>query len=177
MAHRFEAFAVPDSHVVLLHRHPGLVNEYLEGIPPNHDVGPTPSDWPAQRPESLGSWGINHRNADLYHWILNGDAELVNGAGSIFQTWYEPDQSPAALKLDKYNERFAFRANQLAELSALLITVDKDRVYRSFCDWLKSQGKAFDHIDLYACEPFVEEFGSFSQGIEQAINRGYGLIW
>ena len=177
MAQSFEAFAVPDSHVVLLHRHLGLVDEYLEGNPPNQDIGPIPSDWPTQQLESLGSWGINHRNADLYHWILNGGPELVNGAGSIFQTWYEPDQCPAVLKLDEHNERFAFRAPQLAELATLLKSVDTDQVYRSFCNWLTSQGKASEHIDLYACEPFVEEFGMFAQGIELAIKHEYGLIW
>ena len=177
MVHRFEAFAVSDSHVKFLHGHPGLVHDYLEGIRPNSDASPIPADWPTQPLQSLSSWGINHRNADLYHWILNGGPELVNGAGSIFQTWYEPDKSAAALKLDNYNERFAFNANQLTELVTLLKTVDTDRVYRSFCDWLNSQGKNAEHIDLYACEPFVEEFSIFSQGLEQAIQSSNGLIW
>ncbi len=178
MAHRFGAFAVPDSHVSFLHRHPGLVHDYLEGVRPKGETAtPIPADWPPQALESLGSWSINHSNTDLYHWILNGGSELVTGAGSIFQTWHEPDQPSAALKLDKYNERFAFHANHLAELAALVKAVDIDRVHRSFCDWLKSRGENFSDIDQYACEPFVDEFKMFSQGLEQTMQRGYALIW
>ena len=118
MAHRFGAFSVPDSHVSFLSQHHNLVHDYLEGVRPNGEIADQlPSDWPAQPLESLGSWSINHRNVDLYHWILNGGPELASGGGSIFQTWYEPDQH-SALKLDKYNERFAFHANQLVELAA-----------------------------------------------------------
>lgn len=120
MAHSFGAFAVPDSHVSFLHRHPGLVHDYLEGIRPSGEAASLiPADWPAKPLESLGSWSVNHGNTDLYHWILNGGPEPVTGAGSLFQTWHDPDQPAVALKLDTYNERFAFRADQLAELAAL----------------------------------------------------------
>lgn len=55
--------------------------------------------------------------------------------------------------------------------------VDLDRVFRSFCEWLKSQGKDSSNIDEYACGPFVDEFSKFSQGLELAMQRGHGLIW
>lgn len=178
MAHQFAAFAVPDSHVTFLHRHPGLVHDYLEGIRPKGETAvPLPADWPTQALESLGSWGVNHRNPDLYHWILNGGPDPVNGAGSIFQSWYAPDQPAAMLKLDPYNERFALRADQLAELAALVDAVDVARVHRSFCDWLKRQGEDASTIDQYACEPFVDEFRTFAEGLGQAMQRGLGLIW
>jgi hypothetical protein len=178
MAHEFGAFAVPDSHILFLHQHPGLVHDYLEGIRPDGETAaPIPADWPAEPLESLGSWNANHRNTDLYHWILHGGPELTAGAGSIFQTWYEPDHPSAALKLDRHNERFALRANQIGELAALVKAVDVERVHRSFCDWLKNQGKDASDIDEYACEPFVAEFGMLSQGLEEAMTRGDGLIW
>jgi len=178
MAHSFGAFAVPDAHVAFLHRHPGVVHDYLEGNHPEGETdSPIPADWPAQPLESLGAWGVNHRNPDLYHWILNGGPEPVTGAGAIFQVWYEPDHPGVALKLDPYNERFALRASELAELAALVRAVDTDRVYRSFCDWLKRQGKDSSDIDAYACGPFVDEFKLFSEGLDQAMRRGYGLIW
>ena len=177
MAHRFGAFSVPDSHVSFLSQHHNLVHDYLEGVRPNGEIADQlPSDWPAQPLESLGSWSINHRNVDLYHWILNGGPELASGGGSIFLTWYEPDQQ-SALKLDKYNERFAFHANQLVELAELVKSVDVERVQRSFCDWLKRRGEDHSDIDHGACEPFVDEFKMFSDGIESAIQRGCGLIW
>ncbi len=177
MSHAFGAFAVPDAHVSFLHQHPDLVHDYLEGARPKGEAAlAVPADWPELRLRSLGSWSINHGNVDLYHWILNGGPELVTGGGSIFQTWFEPDQH-SALKLDQYNERFAFHADQLAELIALVKAVDVERVYRSFCDWLESRGKDSSDIDHFACEPFVDEFKMFADGLDGAIQRGYGLVW
>lgn len=135
MSHSFGAFAVPTSHIVFLHQHPGSVHDYIEGIPHKGEAAlPVPADWPAEALESLGSWSVNHSNTDLYHWILNGGPELTAGAGALFQTWHEPDHPAVVLKLDKYNERFALEANHVPELAALVKKVDVDRVYRSFCD-------------------------------------------
>jgi hypothetical protein len=178
MAHGFGAFAVSDAHVTLLHQHPGWVHDYLEGIRPGGEAASSlPADWPEEPLESLGSWSINHRNTDLYHWILNGGPDPVAGAGAIFQTWHAPEHPSTALKLDDTNERFGFHADQLAELAALVKAVDVDHVQRAFCDWLTRQGKDATDIDQYACEPFVDEFRTFSQGLELAIERGEGLIW
>lgn len=173
----FSAFMAPDSHIDFLAQHPGLVHDYIGGKPPQ-STGPdaVPDGWPSQELESLGGWGINHGNVDLYHWILNGSPEPVAGSGSIFQTWYLPDQH-AAVHLDKLNERFGFRAAQLEELAALAEAVSVDSVLRAFSDWCKSQGKRYDDLDQYACQPFVDEFSMFAQGLREAIRRGYGIIW
>lgn len=176
MSHSFGAFAVPDAHIAFLYQHPGLVHDYLEGIPPKDTTFPVPADWPSEPPESLGSWSVNHRNTELYHWILNGGPELTDGAGSFFQTWHA-DHASLALKLDKYNERFALVSNHVPELAVLVKAVDVERVYRSFCDWLKSRGEDSSSIDQYACEPFVDEFRNFHEGLEEATRQGHGLIW
>lgn len=177
MSHSFGAFEVPDAHISFLHEHPGLVHDYLEGLIPREDTVPLPADWPTQPLESLGSWSVNHRNTELYHWILNGGPELSAGAGAFFQVWHDPDNASAVLKLDKYNERFALRSDQLPELALLVKNVDVDRVYRSFCEWLQSRGEDSGLIDQYACEPFVEEFRNFLEGLEGAVRRGRGLVW
>ena len=115
MAHSFGAFAVPDAHITFLAAHPGSVHDYREGVPPkNLAADQVPDWWPNAECESLGGWSINHRNTDLYHWILNGGPELVTHAGSIFQTWYT--DTHGAIGLDPHNERFAFLPGQLPEL-------------------------------------------------------------
>jgi hypothetical protein len=177
MSHAFGAFAAPDSHIAFLHQHPGSVHDYLEGVPPKQATMPVPADWPSEPLESLGSWGVNHRNTELYHWILNGGPELAVGAGAFFQMWHAPDHDSLVLKLDKYNERFAFQSDQVPGLAALVKTVDAERVHRSFCDWLTSRGEDSSSIDQYACEPFVDEFRNFLEGLEDAMRRGQGLIW
>jgi hypothetical protein len=174
---RFAAFAVPDAHIDYLLTHPGSVHDYLEGkAPPEVSTATLPEGWPTQPLEDLGSWGLNHRNADLYHWILNGGVELVTGAGSIFQTWYAPDQH-AAIKLDALNERFAFRSSQLPELLTRVDQVTVPTVLTAFRAWCESQGQDGSDLDEYACQPFVDEFTNFGMGLKQAISRGHGLVW
>ena len=176
MAMGFAAFAVPDAHIDLLVSRPGWVHDYLEGNRPDAGDATLPADWPAQAPQSLGGWGINHRNVDLYHWILNGGPALATGAGSLFQTWYEPDRH-AALKLDRHNERFAFRSGQLPELLALSEAVTVDSTLAAFTDWCKERGERHDDLDHYACQPFVDEFAQFARGLRAAIERGDGIVW
>ncbi|MBK8286671.1 MAG: hypothetical protein IPK97_18420 [Ahniella sp.] len=177
MAHSFGAFLVPQQHITYLQQHPGSVHDYLDGrVPDATDPSSLPTDWPTEEPESMGSWSINHRNTDLYHWILNGGPELVTGAGSIFQTWYEPDHQSVAIKLDAFNERFAFGPEQLPELAALVSKVDVPAVLKAFTAWCKSQGKDYEP-DEYACMPFVDEFTMFGEGLQDAIRKGHGIVW
>jgi hypothetical protein len=178
MAHRFAAFAVPDDHVLLLAQHPGLVHDYLEGRRPTAlPGGGLPGDWPTARVAHLGSWGVNHDNTGLYHWILNGGPEPVSGSGALFQAWHAPDHPAATIKLDPYNTRFALRATDLPELATLVERVTVPVVLTAFRAWCQSRGVDGSNLDEDACEPFVDEFHNFGDGLRQAIARGQALIW
>lgn len=182
MAIGFLACAVPDTHIDFLAANPGLVHAYLAGEPPSPETGgqALPSWWPTRPPECLDAWNINHRNTGLYHWMLNGSAEPQSGAGSLFQTWHDPDFPSSFLKLDAGNERFAFHADQLPELRRLVQAVDLPRVMTAFRDWLLSQGNTWaaeNAVDEMACGPFVEEFKRFDELLDGAIGRKLGLVW
>ena len=179
MALGFLVCTAPDSHISYLQQHQGLVHSYLDDTtPPNSEMSsPLPEWWPKQQPELLDSWSINHRNADLYHWILNGRPDLVIGGGSIFQTWYEPDHSASVVKLDKYNERFAFHSAHISELASLVAAVNVKSVLKAFVEWCKSKEKGWEDLDEYACEPFVEEFKAFGDLLSEAKRKGHGIIW
>jgi hypothetical protein len=179
MALGFLVCAAPDSHISYLQQHQGLVHSYLDGTTPTDSniSFSLPEWWPKQPPEILDSWGINHRNTDLYHWILNGGPDLVTGGGSIFQTWYEPGHSASVVNLDKYNERFAFHSEQISELASLVAGVNVKSVLKAFVEWCKSQGKRYEDLDESACESFVAEFRAFENLLNDAIRKGYGLIW
>lgn len=176
MAMSFGAFAVPNDHIDFLAAHPGTVHGYLEGVAPKAlAAGQVPAWWPTTMLESMGGWSINHRNVDLYHWILHGGPEPVDGAGAIFQAWYAPVRG--VVGLDASNERFALHAHQLSELLALVERVTVDSVLVSFRAWLANQGKSGDTLDVYACQPFVDEFTMFADGLREAIARGEGIVW
>lgn len=179
MAVGFLVCVAPDSHIAYLREHPGFVHDYIDGTEPK-DSGLSsalPPWWPKQAPDVHGSWSVNHRNADLYHWILNHAPTLVTGAGAIFQAWYEPDHSDVVIKLDGHNERFALSSDKIAELSALVAGVTLASVRHAFVEWCKSQGKNHEDIDDYACEPFVEEFQQLREMLVTATRNGDGIIW
>jgi hypothetical protein len=179
MALGFLVCIAPDSHISYLQQHQGFIHFYLDGItPPDSELSsPLPVWWPNQAPQMLDSWSVNYRNTDLYHWILNGKPDLVAGAGSIFQTWYEPGYSASFVKLDNHNERFAFYSEQISELAALVTNVNVKSVFTAFTDWCKSQGKSHENIDESACEPFVDEFKALGDLLNEAMQKKYGLIW
>lgn len=179
MALGFFACTAPDSHISYLQSHQGLIHFYLDGItPPDSEMSsPLPEWWPQQSPKLLNSWNINHRNTDLYHWILNGAPDLVTSEGSIFQTGYEPDYSTSVVKLDKYNERFAFHRDKIDKLASLVDAVNTKSVLSAFTEWCKIKGKTWEDLDEYACEPFVEEFGAFGDLLSEAKRKEHGIIW
>jgi len=179
MALGFLVSVVPDSHISYLQQHPGFVHSYLDGVsPPEAELSaPLPEWWPSQAPKCLSSWSVNHRNTDLYHWILNGGPDLVDGGGAIFQTWYEPSHAAAVVKLDAYNERFGLYSPQIDELAALVSAVNLNSVLEAFIAWCKSQGKSWENLDEYACEPFVMEFKALGYLLAEAKKNGFGIIW
>lgn len=179
MALGFLVCTAPDSHISYLQSHEGLIHFYLDGTMPPYSENspPLPEWWPKQAPKLLNSWNINHRNTDLYHWILNGGPDLVTGEGSIFQAWYEPDYSASAVKLDKYNERFAFHSDKINKLALLVDAVTIKSVFKAFTEWCKSQGKTWEDLDEYSCEPFVDEFKAFGDLLNEAIHKWHGIIW
>lgn len=177
MADCFLVCAAPDAHISYLQQHQGLVHAYLDGAPPPDPTVPLPEWWPKQPPKSHDAWDLNYRNADLYHWILNGGPDLVSGGGAIFQTWYEPDYSTLVVKLDKYNERFAFHSAQVGELASLVAEVNIKSALKAFIGWSARQGRRYENLNESACESFIIEFKSLGELLGEAKHKGHGIIW
>ncbi len=121
---------------------------------------------------------INHRNADLFHLILNGTQDFVTGSGSIFQTWLQSanDRTHSAIDLTGDNEHFAFYSKQLPDLAALTAAVDINAVIARFTQWLRSNGDDYTPSDV-ECDTMAKEFAAFTAGIQEAISKSHGLIW
>ncbi|MBX3620032.1 MAG: hypothetical protein KF891_08620 [Rhizobacter sp.] len=176
MAAAFAVFSVPSAHIEYLKHHPGHAHFYAEGgLPDEAEASMLPQGWPTEPLHKIVSWGVNWRNADLYHWILNGASDLVHGGGSIFQTWYAPT-THSAIALDPHNESFAFEPAQIAELAALAGSVDIPRVREAFSAWSQSRGDDYVPDDM-ACSAFVWEFNDLAKGLEQVMADGHGLVW
>lgn len=178
MAFGFLTCVAPDAHIAWLQQHPGAVHAYLDGEAPV-GVAPdaVPAWWPSAPPAMHTSWGVNHGNPDLYHWILNGGPERVAGGAALFQAWYAPDETAGILKLDALNERFAVMSGELPALAARAHAVTVDTVLTAFVGWCKAQNKPWEDLDVYACEPFLYEFQPLAAQLDGAIRDGHGLIW
>ena len=197
MANYLCIHAVPDSHIEFIRRHPETLDDYLEGELPNLDETPIqeppkqsfwqrllaakpapavakttsesiPSNWPSEESEPIGP-EVNHRNVDLYHLLLNGTKDPVQGSGSIFQTWITETHSAIIIGEDN----FAFTSQQVPELVGLLRKVDVSAATR----WLHDSGERDYAPDDEECESFVEELHEFASAAEVAMKKSCGLVW
>ncbi|EWH08108.1 hypothetical protein DS2_19046 [Catenovulum agarivorans DS-2] len=197
MANYLVMFSAPNEHIDYMTKYPGVARDYYVGQPPEPDeqelekisfIGrllgkktklierepiSAPADWPKDDADCIDI-EINHRNVELYHWILNQTPEPVEGAGSIFQTWFH--SSHAAISLDSYNEDFAFTSKQLPELLRLVQNVTPKLLRDSFEAWCKANGK--DHVPTTEeAEGMYEEFVNFEKYLKVAISKNHGLVW
>ncbi|MCL2308829.1 MAG: hypothetical protein FWC42_02535 [Proteobacteria bacterium] len=175
MANHFHIFTASDAHIGFLEQCSSeTLYDYCDGKRPAQDQQNLPFDWPTSPLKPIGPSNAINRNTDLYHWILNGTSEPVQGSGSIFQTWAVVNHS--AIDLTGDGVLFALKADQLPELEALAAKVDQTSVQKAFSAWLAKKGKKVA-LDPEACQPFVEEFQEFAHQLRKAITNGQGLIW
>lgn len=132
-----------------------------------------PDDWPTEDADCVDI-EINHRNVDLYHWILNQTPEPVEGPGSIFQTWFH--SSHTAISLDSYSEDFAFKPEQLPGLLKLVQNVTPQGLLSAFEAWCKARGKDYTP-SLNDTKYMHEEFVNFEEYLKIAIAKKHGLVW
>ena len=147
MANYLVMFSAPNEHIDFMTKYPGVARDYYVGQPPEpyeqelekvsfigrllgkkpklieREPISAPPDWPKDDADCVDI-EINHRNVELYHWILNQTPEPVEGAGSIFQTWFHSNH--AAISLDSYNEDFAFTSDMESNSvpSLLLVSLE-----------------------------------------------------
>lgn len=171
MANYFSVFSAPEAHIEFLRNHPDAIYPYIEGEDP--EVEGLPADWPQENVDPIGFRETNHRNVDLYHWILNGSEADVTGGASLFQTWTSHNHS--AIDLTGDGDFFAFKPEQLHDLAAAVSKVDLQSAKTAFTAWLIKAEK--DHVpDDEECESFVEEFREFGEQLEQVIAQRKGLL-
>ena len=195
MTYYLYLFAASDSHIDFITENPDALWNFMEGskccLPaPKPEKGflakvfsgedePTslvevPIDWPTGQVEMLGP-EISDLNIELYHRILCGGDVFVVGAGSLFQTWMVRVNG-VSVDIGKKGENFAFYSDQVSELSALMSSVDEERVLYQYCLWLKAMGKPHDNIDQEV-ERLTKEFADLAAQLSKVEKAGNGIIW
>ncbi|MGS0681271.1 hypothetical protein ACVBIL_08935 [Shewanella sp. 125m-7] len=196
MALCLNVFALPNEHIQFLKYYPQTLEAYLMGQAPDIDAGlaskpssilaklvmlmsgkkspAQPQDWPNKEVSMIGP-NVNHRNVDLYHYVLNDTEARVKGAGSLFQTWLDITHHDA-IKMDSENESFAFESHRLPVLVSLLSKLDEHSVRARFDAWL-----AIHNPDYIVQQPEYQEmiqgFERFKGQVIEANKQGFGLMW
>lgn len=187
MALYLSLFSLPDSHIDYLKANPHDVCDYLHGEltqvekksfrfrSPYSRLSSTAAmpPFPTQPLDSFNPL-ITHRDVELHHFILNGSAEYVSGAGSIFQTWVSHTHS--AIPMDRSRENFAFKHEKVPELLNIVAHLSDDDIRSRYIEWF-----SLEHPDFNPHESEIrlkiEEFETFKQGLEEAATNKLGLIW
>jgi len=172
-------YQLPDEHIYFLERNPKLISGYRKGVTPKHSTGmfskllfkkieDIPVDWPKQELSPFSS-EINHTMVNDYHYYLNGSGSDVSHEGCLFQTWVNPNQDTAAIKID--NETFAFNFNSCVKLLDRLNSLDSSVLKQRY-------------IELHGVDSVDEEASILSQDIEElkkfcetSVEHGYGILW
>lgn len=183
MANYFLTIGASNACIAFIRKHPDSLEQFVAGTTPESPEehltisGRTktlsvPADWPTEQAE-LGT-DINHRNIDLYHWILNGTSDFVSGPGSIFQTWLTTRH--AAIDLTGDNDSFAFEAEHLAPLAQLFSAVSKEAVAARFLQWHRHRGKT-SNLSEHEIQAVWNDFCFVGQQVSECAQNGLGLIW
>lgn len=174
MANYLCIYTVPEQHLNWLIAHPSDVEPYRRGMPSEaKDAVASPADWPIAPLEQV-EMEINHRNVDLYHWLLNGSPQPVSGSGSIFQTWISDSHS--AIQVDKHGDQYAFHVKQLPELLALVENITAEDLVTRLSAWLRQRGNPAKVGDD-DIEGFRAEFLSLRNTLKRCIEQDEGLLW
>ncbi|ABZ78058.1 hypothetical protein Shal_3515 [Shewanella halifaxensis HAW-EB4] len=196
MALCLNLFSLPNGHIQFLKHNPQTIQAYLMGQAPELEAEVAikqqsllsklvrgisgrkalelPRDWPQDEIKMIGP-NVNHRNVDLYHYILNDTEERVKGAGSLFQTWLDIHNHDA-IKMDRCNESFAFESYALAELFTLLSKLDEPVVRGRFDAWLLEYNPDYIPKESEYLE-MIQGWEHFRVKVHEAMEVNHGLMW
>jgi len=172
-------YAVPDEHLEFLRDNPTLFDAYLAGELPELKQGflsrilgkeppELPGDWPDHALEAWSS-EINHRQVKAFHYILNGQSELVDDVGCVFQTWLKPRHTSPAIVID--GENFSFSCSN----TRLLLEMLEGLTPELMGDRLRESGQ---EKEIPGGASFVEAaFEEFVSVCQRAISKGQGVLW
>lgn len=115
-------------------------------------------------------FGVNHRNVDIFHFILNGTAAYSGGPRGLFDTWIHGDRY-ASIRLT--DEAFGLNSRDVRILSDALLELDDETVSGRREEWKKSQGIVEDDDPAF----FPECFGYLRELCSRAVEAKKALVW
>ena len=188
MASYLNLFSLPDHHIDYLQKNSAALFEYMEGevvyqkgeskfksiYSRVFKSEPVITDFPTEPIDTFNP-EINHRNIELYHFILNGTTEYVSGAGSIFQTWLIIDDH-SAIKIDKSNDHFAFKNETVPSLLKIVESLTDSTIKCRYCEWFSKNFPQHPPTEIELTD-LCDGFVTFKDGLADAVNKQLGILW
>jgi len=118
----------------------------------------------------LVAFGVNHRNVEIFHFILNGTTAFVGGPCGLFETWLRGDEYPGIRLTD---EAFGLDSTGVRTLSDALSMLDDAAIRDRWGEWKTAHGIAKDDDPSF----FPECFGFLRELCSRAVNEKQALVW
>jgi hypothetical protein len=112
--------------------------------------------------------GVQHQNVKAAHYILNGTKRPVEGAGRLFQTWFDPFACDD-LCIRHLKPAFVFTSAQVGELTTILDALTEEVIER------RTRELASPDAD----DPsfWIETFDDLRSMCDEALATKQGLLW
>jgi hypothetical protein len=119
------------------------------------------------------SFGANHRNVDIFHFLLNGTHASVPGSLGIFSSWCGDMEMYVSYRID--DECFGMYSRDVTKLLSALEDLTEEKIRERWVQWQVQKGidpEKDDDPDF-----FPESFGYFQEYCAQTVQAGNALIW
>jgi hypothetical protein len=147
MALEMVFWIVDDETIQKLRDAPHLLTDFLDNHEPAECTGP------------------NHRNVDIFHFILNGTEDPVSGIKGIF----EGLDAEYAIAIGE--EATAISSESTRQLLKAFRKLDEAKIRKRWSQWIKRK-----ELAEYEDEPGVS-FTDLTQLCELAVDEKQGLLW
>lgn len=112
--------------------------------------------------------GVQHQNVKAAHYILNGTKRPAEGAGRLFQTWFDPFRC-GDLEIKHPNSAFALGSAQVGELKALLDVLTEELIAKRTAELTGADDEDYSY--------WTETFDELRDICREALAAKQGLLW
>ena len=118
-------------------------------------------------------FGANHRNVEIFHFLLNGTRASVPGPLGLFLTWLGDVEVDASYRID--DESFGMVSSDVTALVSALEDLTDERIRERWRQWQEQKG--IDPEKDGDLDFFPVSFGLFRKYCTQAMHSGKAIVW
>jgi len=114
--------------------------------------------------------GVNHRNVDIFHYILNDATQSIEGPCGLFDTWRNGSRHSNSRLTD---ESFGMQSSDVKTLFERLCSLNDGVVSKRWDAWKEAHNIGKDNDPAF----FPECFGHLREFFKQAVLQKGAVVW